>query len=389
MRILVDALPLRGLQTGIGRYVRNLYQAVAAAAKRSRGVEIRYFDGLAVRRTMPSAADPGRWAALTDAVWKLPDAFVTALRILHWLNYERRLRRACRTERFDIYHETSFFPAALRQVPTVFSLFDFSLERYAHTHPRERVWFYRLLFPRRIGYAAHIVTLSRFVKEETCRRLGVEEDRVSVIPPAPDPVFFPRGAAAVETVRRRFGIDGAYVVFVGSLEPRKNLQGVLEAWRRLERPVRLVLAGWQAWGEKEWLHYAEPWAGGAPVLTGYVDDETLAALYSGARALVYPSLYEGFGLPIVEAMACGCPVICSNTSSMPEAAGEAAHLVDPEDPDDLAAALERVLEDGAYRESLVRRGFHRSAAFTWDRTARAALDVFQHVAERFPCPSSS
>ena len=389
MKILVDALPLTGLQTGIGRYVRTLYRALEAAARESDEVAIGYFDGFAVQRTMPAAADPARWTALTGALWKLPDAGVTALRLFHWFNYERRLRAACRKERFHVYHETSFFPAALKGVPTVFSLFDFSLERYAHTHPRERVWFHRLLFPRRIGYAAHIVTLSRFVKDEAVHRLGIGEDRVSVVPPAPDPVFGPRPREAVEAARRRFNLRGPYLLFVGSLEPRKNLRAVLEAWTRLGRPVRLVLAGWHAWGAKDWLPQGDPDGREAPVLTGYVDDETLAALYSGARALVYPSLYEGFGLPILEARACGCPVICSHTSSMPEAAGDAAHLVDPRDPDALAAALDRVLGDEAYRETLIARGFRHAAAFTWDNTARAVLDIFRRTAERFSWPSSS
>lgn len=389
MKILVDALPLKGLQTGIGRYVRTLYQAMEAAGSKSTQVEIGYFDGFAVRRTMPAAADPGRWTALTGALWKLPDAAVTALRVFHWLNYERRLRAACRKERFHVYHETSFFPAALRGVPTVFSLFDFSLDHYAHTHPRERVWFHRLLFPRRIGYAAQIVTLSRFVKDEAVQRLGIEEARLTVIPPAPDPVFGPRPQATVEAACRRFGIRGPYLLFVGSLEPRKNLHTVLEAWNRLGRPVGLVLAGWSAWGKKDWLPQADPGGHETPVRTGYVDDDTLAALYSGARALVYPSLYEGFGLPIVEAMACGCPVICSHTSSMPEAAGDAAHLVDPRDPDALAAALDRVLTDETYRETLIRRGFRHAATFSWENTARAALDIFRCTAERFSWPSSS
>lgn len=387
MRILVDALPLMGLQTGIGRYVRNLYQAMAAAAHKSRDLDIRYFDGFAARKALPAPADPGRWTTLTDTLWKFPDVGVTALRLVHWLNYERRLRRACRREHFDLYHETSFFPAALTGVPTVFSLFDFSLERYAHTHPRERVWFYRLLFPRRIGYAARILTLSRFVKDEACRRLGLGESRVSVVPPAPDPIFWPRPSEAVAGVRRRFGIPGPYVIFVGSLEPRKNLQTVLEAWRRLKRPVDLVLTGWQAWGDKTPLGLGGPWEGRRPIVTGYVDDETLAALYSGAQALVYPSLYEGFGLPIVEAMACGCPVICSGTSSMPEAAGEAAHLVEPRDVEAWAAALDLVLGHEPYRASLIRRGFRHAAAFTWDKTAAAVLNVFRCTAESHPCPS--
>jgi len=392
MEILVDAVPLTGLQTGIGRYVRNLYRALEQSPELSARCRIHYFDGRVLRRHPPAAANPARWTALTDALWKLPDPAVVTLRAMHWLNYERRLRRVCRSGRYDIYHETSFFPAAQTTVPTVFNIFDFSLERYAHTHPRERVWFHRLFFRRRLAYADHILTLSRFVLEEVRSRLALTEDQVSAVPLAPDPVFRPVPPQEVDRVRRRFGLDGPYLLFVGSLEPRKNLRGVLKAWRRMERPTALVLTGWQAWGDKKWLQAPENGSQGSadrnhphPVLTGYVDDATLAALYTGATALVYPSLYEGFGLPIVEAMACGCPVVCSRTSSMPEVAGDAALLVDPRNADELAAALDRVVGDEAVRRELVQRGLERACHFTWKKTAQATLHVFRRTAERGPC----
>lgn len=392
MRLLVNALPLLGLQTGIGRAMRNLYQAATSFHDGAPRVRIAYFDGIGIRHELPQAADPRRWMAMTDALWKLPDAAVLALRIARQIHYDLRLRQACRGGGFDVYHETSFFPSAQNHTPTVFTLFDFSLDRFAQTHPRERVWFHRLFFRRRLRYAHHVVTISHAVLREAKERLGWGEDRLSAVPLAPDAVFFPRPAEAVAAVRGRFGLDGPYVLFVGSLEPRKNLRLAWQALRRLKAAVPLVLVGWTAWGDKSWLAEAlsrRDARSPKVVLTGFVDDETLAALYTGAAALVYPSLYEGFGLPVLEAMACGCPVVCSRIPSLEETSGGAALLVDPHDPEEAADALGRLLEDARLREDLSSRGLDRAKAFTWEKTARAMLDVFAKVAERWSCRSSS
>lgn len=382
MRILVNAVPLVGLQTGIGRALRNLYRAVEAADQGDGAVRATYFDGFGVHQRIPPAAKPSVWARRTDALWKLPDPMVTALRVVLQLQYERRLRPLLGSKAFDFYHETAFFPAAQRRVPTVFHLFDFSLDRYAHTHPRERVWFHRLFFRRRLAYASHVVTISRFVMEEARSRLGLEKDRLSVVPLAADAVFFPRSASEIEVVRRQFGLQGPYFLFVGSLEPRKNLRLVWNALQRLKATVPLVLAGWHAWGEKSWLAEAlSPSVActSRVVLTGFVDDATLAALYTGATALVYPSLYEGFGLPVLEAMACGCPVVCSNTSALPETAGDAALYIEPHDADGLANVLERLLTDVAMRETCRSRGLERARAFSWEKSAQAMGYVFRKL----------
>jgi len=392
MHILVNAVPMVGLQTGIGRTMRSLYRAVEALSWAPLSVRLSYFDGLSVRRAMPEPADPKRWAVWTEAVWKLPDLAVLGLRIANQVQLEGRLRRACRKTGFHVYHEASFFPAAQRLVPTVFSLFDFSLDRFAHTHPRERVWFHRLFFRRRLRYAAHIVAISHTVLQEAKARLQVAEDRLSAVPLAPDSVFAPRSLEEVAAVRRRFGLAGDYLLFVGSLEPRKNLRLLWKAFQRLKTSVPVVLAGWHGWGEKSWLDEAVKKGGSGraqAVLTGFVDDATLAALYSGAAALVYPSLYEGFGLPVLEAMACGCPVVCSDIDALRETAGDAALFTNPDDPDGLASVLDGLLGSAQRREEYRCRGLERVRQFSWEKTARAMMDVFQKVAERNPWPSSS
>ncbi len=233
-----------------------------------------------------------------------------------------------------------------------------------------------------MGYATHILTLSEYIRKEICEILRWPENRVTAVPLAPAEVFRPRPSEHVAAACRALGLPEDYLLFVGSLEPRKNIGLVIEALERCRFDIPLVLVGWEAWGEKRWLEAARSKGLEKRIfIVGYVDDETLARLYSGATALVYPSLYEGFGLPILEAMACGCPVICSNVSSMPEVAGDAARLIDPFDAEDLAAAIDEVIDSSAYRAHLFQKGLRRAAAFSWTRTARKTLAVFRKVIE--------
>lgn len=370
---------MSGLLTGIARYLRNLYGEMARLAE----LELSYYTGRTVTTILPPLADPVKWSKATAAIWRLPDPAVFLLRALHWLRYEQGLRRVCAKKSFDLYHETAFVPAKLRTVPTVYTIYDLSLRRYRQHHPRERVWFFDFFLPRRLPYANHILTISEFIRQEVMAEFNLPAAMVSAVPLAADPLFSPRPRAEVLRVLGRYRLPADYLLFVGSLEPRKNIALVIAALRAARCEIPLVLAGWQGWGRKDWLEEARA-AGLAARLycTGHVPDEDLVALYQGATALLYPSLYEGFGLPIVEAMAVGCPVICSRAASMPEVAGEAALLIDPARSEELAAAIERVVEESALRAELVRLGFQQAASFSWERTARETLAVFHKVAGR-------
>ena len=166
---------------------------------------------------------------------------------------------------------------------------------------------------------------------------------------------------------KELGLPKDFLLFVGTLEPRKNLSLFVKALAVCEHDIPIVLVGWNGWGNDEWLKTAETKGLRKRIFTtGYVDEETLACLYSSALALVFPSLYEGFGLPVLEAMACGCPVICSNAASLPEVAGGAALLIDPFQVEDLALAMDKVVSDCTLREDLIRKGLLRSAQFSWE-----------------------
>ncbi len=233
--------------------------------------------------------------------------------------------------------------------------------------------------------AAHIIADSQATKRDLVERYGVAPSKIAVIYPGYDGETFQplRDREAIEAVKARYGIAGDYILFVGTIQPRKNLVRLMEAFSLLKRQaadLQLVIAG-----KKGWLYEAifrrvrELGLEGRVVFTGYVAEEDLPALFSGARLFVFPSLYEGFGLPVLEAMACGVPVVCSNASSLPEVAGDAALLFDPLDVEGMAAAMERVLGDERLRAELVERGLKRARGFSWERCARQTLAVLESV----------
>jgi glycosyltransferase involved in cell wall biosynthesis len=379
MKILVDAIPMTGLLTGIARYLRNLYTAMGPLTQ----TDVSYFDGRTATTAMPPLADSAGWQQATSAIRRLPDPLVFGLRAAHWFRYEYYLNSLCRRSApgFSVYHETAFTPARLSRVPTVYSVYDLSLRRYSHTHPKERVWLFEYFIKTRLRYAAHILTISEFIRQEIIDEFKVPSSMVTAVPLAPDPLFFPCSAGEVKQVRQRYRLPESYLLFVSSLEPRKNIDLLIDALAIARTDIPLVLVGWQGWGKKHWLDkIADSRLKNRIFFTGHVPDHDLKAVYTGACALVYPSLYEGFGLPIVEAMACRCPVICSNAASMPEVAGDAALFIDPRDTSGMVRAIETIVHDSQLRRDLVEKGVCRAAGFTWDKTAKQTLEVFRQVA---------
>ena len=221
------------------------------------------------------------------------------------------------------------------------------------------------------------------VKGDVVRRLGLPEDRVVVTPEGCEPRFRPQAPESFGAVADRYGLPSRYVLAVGTLEPRKNLTTLLQAFARLRRGgdvdpnLQLVLAGARGWLDEPIFETVRSLGLEQAVrFPGFIDDDDLPAVYSGAALFVFPSLHEGFGLPLLEAMACGVPVITSNVASMPEVAGDAAMLVDPRDADGLASAIAQVLRDEALRERLRAAGLARAGQFSWETAARRTLDAY-------------
>jgi len=264
--------------------------------------------------------------------------------------------------------------AVRRQVCTMHDLIP--LDQPEWFSPRFAAW-YEWLLPRLAKQVRHIIAVSEFTKHRVVELLAVPQEKVTVIPNGVDERFSPRSEEEILCMRRSLGITcPAYLLYVGNLEPRKNLQRLLQAWAIAQRSVapeiELVVAG--AKGSS--LVFEECSLGTLPArvqFTGYVADDQLPALYAGSLALLYPSLYEGFGLPPLEAMACGTPVVTSAKTSLPEVVGDAAILVDAEDAESIADAITRIASSDPLRGELRRRGLERAKEFTWERTANLTL----------------
>jgi glycosyltransferase involved in cell wall biosynthesis len=242
----------------------------------------------------------------------------------------------------------------------------------------------RLWLPRMIGKARAVITDSRQSEKDILRFLPVDPDRLTSLPTGLAAYFRPIPAEQVaKRLRVRFGLSEPFLLFVGSAGPRKNLKRLIQAFALLADSFprhRLVMAGPQTAGQtkriRSWIRTG---LGDRILTTGPVSDSDLAFLYSGCVLFVFPSLYEGFGLPPLEAMACGAPVICSNVSSLPEVVGDAARQVDPLDVPAMADAMREVLANSHLRGEMRRRGMERSKSFTWDRNAEGTMAVYRKV----------
>jgi alpha-1,3-rhamnosyl/mannosyltransferase len=347
----------------------------------SRDVRIRYVSPGRIAADAPAGARQG---GRLDALLSLHPRLVYAMRYAQWLAYERYLAHVAVREGIDVVHESFYTPARIKRAAVqVFTLHDLSLVRFPQTHSADRRLFFDRFFPSRLAEADHVIVPSVCVKQELLDYARFDEDSVSVIAEGVDACFAPRGGECVASVLARHGIPSEYFLFVGTLEPRKNLSVLLKAMSRDSSGLPLVIAGWSGWGDPAFQsELARLGLGGRVVFPGYLDDEELAALYSGAVAFLYPSLYEGFGLPVLEAMACGCPVVCSNVASIPEVAGEAALYADPMKPEEWAAAMESLVNNGGSRSDLVRAGLARAGLFSWDAAAEETLALFRRLRRR-------
>jgi glycosyltransferase involved in cell wall biosynthesis len=264
--------------------------------------------------------------------------------------------------------------------PTVITVYDLSFVHYPAAFPAGRRNYLRLMARHSCRRADRVIAISESTRRDIVKQWGVPADKITVAYPGVGDEFGPRPAEEVAAFRQRRELPERFILHVGTLQPRKNLVRLIQAYRRLGSEVKLVLAGGRGWLYQEILAEIERHQLKNDVLlAGYLPEEELALWYNAAAVLAYPSLYEGFGFPVVEAMACGIPVVTSTVSSMPEAAGDAALLVDPHDCDALADALHQALEDQGARELMRTKGFQQAAKFSWNRTAVETVSAYQQV----------
>ena len=239
-------------------------------------------------------------------------------------------------------------------------------------HNWKRRIFFRFFLKRILNMADAIIVDSLSTKKDVTAFFSFPDKKINVVHLASSmkPVAGP--------LPSRYGVEGDYLLYVGTVEPRKNLLRLIEAFDRLEQKLKLVIVGVSGWDNKAVYRAANP----DIIFTGYVPEEDLPKFYCNARLLIYPSLYEGFGLPILEAMKCGCPVVTSNISSMPEAAGDAALLVDPYNVEEIKNAVQKVLCDSELRGKMIDRGFRQANRFSWEKTAAETIKVYERVLNR-------
>ena len=373
--VALNASILRAPRTGIGQYLVELVQALAVDPE----LELALFNGWNWQSELPGAALSGY--ARTSGLIKrwVPNAYA-----LRRLIEQQRFSRGCADA--DLYHDPSLWPFEF-DGPMVMTLHDLTHVHFPETQPKDRLVEIERHAARSVQRARRILVDSDFIGAEVCRYYGVAAERVTVAPLGCAARFHPRSAEQLVAPLQILGLHpGEYLLCVGTVEPRKNLQLALRAYEQLPAAVRsrypLVIVGMPGWRTEQ---LAAPLqraiASGQVRLLGYQRDLSVAQLLAGARLLVFPSLYEGFGLPVLEAMASGTPVLLARSAALPEVAGAAGTYIDAQDEQVCAAAMQRLIDDQAYWQQQRDAGLQRAQVFTWQRCAQITARVYREVVE--------
>jgi alpha-1,3-rhamnosyl/mannosyltransferase len=374
MKIIVNATPLLNIPTGIGRYIKALYSEISLQHPE---IEIKYFDGTALSDVLPvPPEDKGVWTVAVNLAWRLPYFFPYLARI--FIHKKREQAFFNLSKGFDIYHEAGFFPfKTAKQVKIVFTVHDISLKTLPDFHPKDRVLFFRKYFEQSLRNIDAVITPSRFTETEIRKTYPEISAEIHPIHLGYDKtLFFKRPETEVNALKAKLKLPEKYILFVGTSDPRKNIKAIIQAMAHLPESVVLVCTGWSGWDSMKGLKQSAADLKKRILFTGYVADQELAALYSGARVFVYPSFYEGFGLPVLEAMACGCPVVCANTASLPEVAGDAAMTCDPNNPVCLADAIYQIFTSDSLYAEMRLKSVGQAQKFTWAEAADKTIRVF-------------
>ncbi len=378
MKIALNALQVRGAKSGVGQHIACLLEALLEIdSTNSYLVFASHYNYFNYQFSSP------RYQL---EIWGSRSKSKT-VRLLYEYAF---LPCAVRKSKVDLFHGPSNLLPLRKVAPYVLTIHDMSYFVDPKRYTRTKVMYWHAVTYRSARLADFIITVSAYSKQDILKYLDYPSDRIRVIPNAAHRRFRPiRDRVALEEFRNRYRVTHPYILSVGTLEPGKNLVRVVRAFARLRREgagdYHLLLVG-----DIGWLYheiFAEVRRLGLKEQVralGHIPDDDLPLAYNCAELLVFPSLNEGFGLPVLEAMACGVPVVTSNCSALPEVAGDAACLVDPYDEAAIARGMESVLGDVSKREDLVQRGLKRSTVFSWKRTARETLEVYEAIAQECP-----
>lgn len=381
MKVILSIDPVRFPLTGIGRYTFELARHLE---KISQLEQLRFFSGYRFADDLPESRQSAKPIASSSINIRRTILNNRLTVEMYRLISPLIKRYALRGYSDHVYHGPNFYLPPF-DGPRVCTFHDLSMFTWAHCSPPERVRFMRKEIALTLKRADMLITDSEYTRQEVAAYFGWPLEKIRAVPLACSEDFRPRTADELSPVLGRHGLRlGGYSLYVGTIEPRKNLEVLLDAYALLPPSIRqrypLVLIGYRGW-RSEQLHarieaaVAEGWAR----YLGFVAADELPLIYAGARVFVFPSLYEGFGLPVLEAMASGIPVVCSNSSTLPEVAGDAAAMCEPQDVDTLCRLIATGLEDEIWRDKAKSKGLLQAAGFSWQRCAEETVAVYAEV----------
>lgn len=373
MKVAIVSSFMDGRRTGVGNYTFNLVKGLQKIGKGEDLILVHF----------AKRPEEAYKKSKEVVVRKLPSKLTEMLSLPSTLH-----RMPCDVVHFPAFTGSQVRAYSAARVPIVLTVHDLTPILFPEAHPTKSALLWGKAFRSAAQYVAHWICDSETTKMDLMRFLGIDENCITVVPLAADRLFrkLTQSKDASKTLIEKYGVAGKFILYVGTLEPRKNIPNLLRAFAVVKRgniPHKLVLVGAAGWKYDEIFKVIEDLGiQGDVILPGYVPDEDLVLLYNFADLFVYPSLYEGFGLPPLEAMACGTPVVTSNRSSLPEVVGDAALLVDPSDVEALADAIENVLVDQDLRNKLAKKALDRAQLFSWEKTAQQTWSVYEKVSQR-------
>ena len=376
MKIAIDVRTVTPVRSGVGNYVLHLLKGLYNVAPKEEFFLVGQPANLEV---IGDDASPGlaHQTSISHESHPVGDL---------WEHFH--LPRVLKENRVEVMHgPATLVPLLPAGYATVVTIHDLVAFLFPETIPRKYALYMRWLITRVVKRADRIISVSENTKQDLIQVLGVTPDKVTVVHEAAQPGFTPvRDQEMLDKVARRYGIEDPFVYHVGNIEPRKNLVRLIRAFllmrSRSKRKVRLVITGQKGWLTGRLFKALDGKDLHEDVIfTGYVPHQDLPLLMNAAEVFVFPSLYEGFGLPALEAMRCGTPVVTSNISSLPEIVGRAAVLVDPYNEESIAEGLQSVVEDADLRKELSRKGLAQAELFSWERAARETLAVYHQAYE--------
>lgn len=381
MKIIFATEPIKYPLTGIGRYSLELVKRLAMAREIE---ELKFFHGTSFIDHIPQVENKNDTRAsnhskLSTFLRRQP-ALIETYRLLH----PRRQAWALREHKDYIYHGPNFYlPHKLDRAVSTFH--DISIFTCPEYHPKDRVRYMEKSLHESLDSARLILTVSDFSRSEIIRLFNYPAERVVTTKLACSSDYIPRDAVQCMPVLDKYQLEWQrYALYIGTMEPRKNIRGLLQSYQLLPAETRrtfpLILSGYRGWEDKTvWQIVEQGTREGWIRYLGYVPDEDLPYLYAAARTFIYPSFYEGFGLPVLEAMSSGVPVVCSNVTSLPEVVGDAGLVADPNDIDALSAHILQSLQDERWREIAAARGLLRAKQFSWENCTTQTINAYKLI----------